>query len=274
MSRLGVDVTSINREVMMLFKKYQKSHKSLTIIPMQYDKLAYRPEILFIGLNPSFDEKKNGARIAKFWNDNSGRWGTTQSLVSKIYKLENIHSASPRDIFQIKHAQRLAKEFYPYFKPLRDFAKKKKAGNLLLWKPGKAFQSNQKFWEHIDLFFERRTNSRDLDSLKSFETTDGNFVFDQVSLTCRIIKRIKPHNIVILSGRGSDLFQKYCSLWMKYVPKLNCREIKFENMATCRVFYSIQWFRHRNDAQLQRINGDKKHILKNLSITSRIRLSR
>jgi hypothetical protein len=226
----GVETAAINRKACSLFTKHR-----ITIVPMLYDRLAYRPEILFIGLNPSFD--KSGKSIAKGWRK-SKYFGKDISArgVKRIYKLNT--KRSKKEHGQIIRAQRLAKKYYgKYFNPLKKFAEEE--NSLKLWDPEEENENGVKFWEHIDLFFERQT---DPDSLKGLEGhAIDDFGAGQLRLTEKLIRATRPHNIIIVNRKASEIFSEYSTFVRWYDVKMKCMKIKIGKAPPCNVFLSRSW---------------------------------
>jgi hypothetical protein len=226
----GVDVNAINIEVMMLFKKCQESPEA--IIPMLYDKLACQPAILFIGLNPSFDE----CGIRKVWNKHSGKAPTSLIDVIRMYTLKN--DRSEKDLEQIIRTQRLAKEHYgKYFNPLKIFAEQE--NRLTLWDPEEEPKGATQFWEHIDLFFERETKPDKLEAIDGHTLRD--FGTAQLRLTEKLIHAICPQNIIVVNRTASEILSKFSTFSWSDDPKMKCKEVNLDQRLNCKVFLSQSW---------------------------------
>jgi len=136
--------------------------------------------ILFIGLNPSFNKnwlrnnpKLKGLSLTDF------RW--VKNKTPKIEKLLEF--------------EKVAKKNYPYFNRFNEIAKDSKID-----------------WEHIDLFFYRKTSQNNLKPLVIKEEKDKlvkltTFGQAQFNLCSKMIKKIRPQVIVVVNALASKIIK-------------------------------------------------------------------
>lgn len=166
-----------NKEILDLWRKYHESEPEATKrYPLFYPKFKINCDILFIGINPSFDLKKE-----------------------KEFEFEN-------PIFDIQKAiddERNAKDeshekHYPIY-------------YTQIWEITKGLKKDFKElkWEHIDILLIREKTQTELDYLKydSKRSRFNNFGEDQFEIFLKIVNEINPKIIIIINKFASEILK-------------------------------------------------------------------
>jgi hypothetical protein len=228
-------IAKINDDVLELFRK-QRSPR-IKLLPMLYDHILFQPDVLFMGINPSFNAK-TGHNIFKKCP------GLSTYNVEQIQAIHSIDADSSNPQIAIK-MQRCAKNYYDkYFKALKDFAGNKK-------------------WDHIDLFFERNTDYRRIRVFNK-NLILSRFGFEQLKFTKRLLVLIQPRNLIIANRVASNIFSIFFAEWMTYDGNHHYGTLKLPGNPECRVFFSLQWSSPRPE-WIEAIKKDKQFIKKYLA---------
>jgi hypothetical protein len=215
-------VGSVNQEVLELWRDNFKEDNEV-LVPLIYPNIK-KSGLLFIGLNPSFNAKtflqslKDHPEYSKItvseldeffhWN-NSAKW----SDKSNLKKLKDIEETA------------------------RNFGRKQT-------KPGyfEAFAKIAKYigihddWEHIDLFFFRKTSQKDFKTinfngykLKNYNKKGdlAGFLWNQFALSKKLIMRLTPKIIVVANAFASKIFKEEFD--GKFNDEVGCHEIDLNN---------------------------------------------
>ena len=221
-SKRSARIQAINKQVIGLFRE-QNRHQS--IVPMLYDELAYRPVILFMGINPSFSVATTNAFLNKA--NVAGASNVPPPCIHKTFLLTQASQNSKA----LKRIQRIAKGFYcKYFAP---FHKVGGALGLSLWHDPEAHPDSGNYWEHIDLFFSRGNPPYGM-----------NFIARQIDQTKELIKIIRPQNIVVANSEACKVMCDH-KLIAGYDEKLGWGHLAFGSQV--RVFFSGHWATGRLD---------------------------
>lgn len=148
------------------------------LMPLIYPSIR-EDAILFIGLNPSFNEK----------------WFVT------IFRGLGLQGVDPLAFYHWRNRadfdwavalkiERLGRNQYPYFNKFKDIAK----------------HANSE-WEHLDLFFYRETSQEQFKQRVYHKKRLSEFGQHQVELAKTLITQSKPKVIVVANAFASSLFQ-------------------------------------------------------------------
>lgn len=173
-------MNAINKKIMKL---WEETAPELTLerMPIFYGDLQ-KNGILFVGSNPSFSK----AGFSSFLKDSK------------------FHDIDPVTFFQFPQSEafsveksvqidQLAKDKYRYYSKFRKIAKEVNLG-----------------WEHVDLFFVRKTSQKDVKKLVcSKGETLSDFGRNQLALSKKLIDEAKPQIIVVASAFASRLFKAH-----------------------------------------------------------------
>lgn len=151
--------------------------------PALYDNIVENPEVLYVGLNPSFYASQMGRRIVESTYDldmDDLRWTGFEKEVAEFLKWERTY----------------AKENYAYFKPMRSFA-----------------DENGLNWDHIDVFVTRVTSQNKLDESLGLEAyamgeKQNAFLEKQVDLFFDLLHKISPKVIVVENAFARDFLKQ------------------------------------------------------------------
>ena len=168
----------VNRELKKLWERRSKEQTN-GLLPLFYSTLKTN-KILFVGLNPSFSERGFNAFLRGTDHDNLD--------VNQFYAHPNSGYFEQDKSVAI---EKLAIEKYPYFKKFRAISEEVGVG-----------------WEHVDLFFIRETNQKNMAS-RIFEKgeTLNEFGQQQIHLSKRLIEMSKPRLIVVANALASRIFK-------------------------------------------------------------------
>lgn len=175
--------------------------------------LIYKPKpatLLFVGLNPSFDGKAieriaKASPALKIQVPDFFRWSTYKRLDRfpsvVIQNAQNFETAARTR--KDDEDPYLRQHYKTYFGPLESIA-----GEVL-------GRQRSRDWEHIDLFFYRKTKQRSLVGPILKKKADGgekesltDFGARQIKLSTRLILDINPKIIVVTSALASRLFAR------------------------------------------------------------------
>jgi len=184
-----------NKIIISLWEEYRETEP---IAPLLYPPL-WKNSILFIGLNPSFNETyirklTNAENVQEYyafknWNTNSDKW--------------------------VKHEQE-SKEGnygYSYFKKFIDI---QNHINKIL--------KSSKRWEHIDLFYNRITSQKVLVKKLGLNVGLTEFAEKQLEITDRILNELSPEIIIVANAQAARTFKEhYNPVW---VNALGCYQTR------------------------------------------------
>lgn len=166
----------INRTYVELWREYSESFE-LNRIPLVYPELNDNG-ILFVGLNPSFNDSWNKERI-----DGSHK---------EFFRWED---RMEEKLPEVKQREVDAREEYQYFKHFRDW--------FGPWHEGD--------WEHIDLFaYRMRSQTKLKDKIGvSSGKCQTEFAKKQFDLAINLIDELNPEVIVVVNAYAGKLIQNH-----------------------------------------------------------------
>lgn len=150
--------------------------------PALYDDLNPHPDVLYVGLNPSFVHTQIERRI-----EEAGYHLELKDLRWEGYR-DDVASF-------LQDERKIAKRDYSYFKPMRDFAAEE---NLE--------------WEHIDVFVTRLTSQGKLDDTLEIELfaegeNQSKFLKRQVDLFFELLENLRPRVVVVENAFARDFLK-------------------------------------------------------------------
>lgn len=155
--------------------KYKKYESILRRKPLTYPFLI-KAELLFIGINPSFNEAKILSPHIKECYKNYEYYLSDSEIKKKFDELTSANRTAWR-------------KGSPYSSELIKVSEY--LGNMN--------------WEHVDMFYIRETSHS---TVKRILKLNENFKNDQIKLTCEIIEKIDPKIIIVNNAYVSELFRK------------------------------------------------------------------
>jgi len=174
----AINTSAVNQAVLKLWESTFQSNDDV-LVPLIYPSMK-QDALLFVGLNPAFNEKWLHTFMKK-------------TPYPNIDPVRFYHWRNRVD-FDLKKAQAielLAREKYPFFAKFREIAK---------------FTSMN--WEHVDLFFYRATNQKDFKD-KILDNNDlADFIRGQLNLSKKLIYEALPKVIVVANAFASGLFEQ------------------------------------------------------------------
>lgn len=151
--------------------------------PALYDELVDNPDVLYVGLNPSFHDRQMKRRLEEF---------------SQPLALEDLRwTGYEQEIADFLQWERgYAKENYSYFKPMREFA-----------------SEHGLTWDHIDVFILRLTSQNKLEeALDIGAYAEGEhqhpFLRRQVDLFFDLLGELSPGVIVVENAFARDFLKE------------------------------------------------------------------
>ncbi|MBT4377131.1 hypothetical protein HOD29_07200 [archaeon] len=175
----------INNKILNLWEKYaKKGQKGTEHYPLFYPKLRKNCELLFVGVNPSFNEKIMSKKDHSFENKN--------------FDFEKeIDDEGNRKLPNNKKSYKI------YFKPIWEMTNKKNIREEYI---------EHTSWEHIDLFFCRITSQKEFKEIIDYKQQNkkvfmNEFGESQLNLSLEIINNIKPKIIVVANALASEVLQ-------------------------------------------------------------------
>lgn len=173
-------IEDVHSEVIHIWEKYPISNR----VPIFYPDLK-QEALLFIGLNPSFDEKElkrilKGTEYEYILSDLHGYFDVKNFTTEKIKEL-------------VKIDQQLSRK-HNYFSEFKKFSEELNIE-----------------WEHIDLLFMRETTQKEVEKLLKTKR-DFDFIERQIELTVKIINKVKPKIIVIANAFASKILKEKLNL--------------------------------------------------------------
>lgn len=173
-------VNEVNEEVMKIWEKWEnKLDDKNLLIPLIYPQI--KPcEILFIGLNPSYDPKTY-KRILK----------DTEFSSEKLEMLLSWKNHANLDIEKCLAIEEIMINKHPYFSKFRKIA-----------------QCTSSRYEHIDLFFYRKTGQKSFEKNILHNNDFSEFVKSQLALSMKLMKSVSPKVIVVANAKASQKFER------------------------------------------------------------------
>jgi len=150
--------------------------------PALYDELIENPDVLYVGLNPSFYKDQMKQRLQEYMEPlelDDLRWTGHD---------EDVHDF-------LKWERKYAKESYSYFTPMRNFG-----------------IDHDLMWEHIDIFVTRVTSQNKLDDSIGVEAyTEGKhqhaFLKRQLDLFFSLLNELAPDVVVVENALARDFLK-------------------------------------------------------------------
>ena len=190
----------VNEEILDLWNGRSEEHTN-GLMPLIYPALKTNV-ILFVGLNPSFSERGFKQVLAGTGHENLD--------VNKFFAHPN-SGAFDKAISDKLECN--AHKLHSYFKKFIDI--KNHVGID---------------WEHVDLFFIRETNQKNMKN-RVFEKgeTLNDFGMKQIHLSKRLIEASKPKLIVVANALASRVFEEHFSAEFDQERGCHFVEIKGKN---------------------------------------------
>lgn len=164
------------------------------LVPLLYGRKFKPGNILFVGMNPSFNVK-GFEKIIKTQLPNSVRGDIKYSeiILEEFYNWDNRDKFIREVAIDIENeARNVYDEYFKKFKDISEFV----------------FGNNEK-WKHIDLFFIRMTSQAGvLEIMKK----DKEFEKMQLEASLSLIKLAKPSVIVVANAGAVAKLSEYCLL--------------------------------------------------------------
>lgn len=193
----------INEKIIALWKEEYSKDKTVRV-PMFYGEIN-KQAILFVGLNPSFNEK--GLKEILSRSPHSGI----------DYKWKNYDNAKLRGYIEIEVE---AKKSYGYYSKCREIA-----------------DENEMQWEHVDLFFNRETNQKIIKRKLYPNGKLTSFAKRQLDLSFSLIQMTDPKVIVVINALASDIIRSVYNEIIHFNEKLGFHFINM-NKREIPIFFS------------------------------------
>jgi hypothetical protein len=187
---MPVDVDDVNSRILEIWERHGEytegkqpdDERIWPRWPALYDELDESPDVLYVGLNPSFSIPQITTRIEEsaFHLDLEDlRWTGYDKEVAEFLKWERAY----------------AKREYSYFKPMRDFEREYGLS-----------------WEHIDVLVSRLTSQKKLNQALDIEQyAEGShqhpFVSEQLDLFFHLLDDISPNAVVVENAFARDFLK-------------------------------------------------------------------
>jgi hypothetical protein len=209
---------AFNRRILDIWITHFKGQSVLA--PLFFHDFKENVGILFVGSNPSFNEKW----INKLLMEKCGAKGkmARKFFTWKIDKSSNIDfprelgsisiSSLSQYVDKIIELEDESSGEYPYFKKFHDIAK----------------ESNLEF-EHIDLFFVRETAQKKLEELVWPKKKLDEFGEDQIRVSLEVIKKIMPKVMVVANAFASRIVRKELETQLAWNEELGHHVVSFKN---------------------------------------------
>lgn len=184
---INQQIGNINQQILRIWENEYKNDlwtlDNKIKAPLFYPENLNKNSILFISLNPSSSDKLN--KIDSKYTEN----------INSFYNEVNKGNIYPK-ITQIQEIEIKIKKEYSYFKPFREISEKV------------ALE-----WEHIDLFFKRDTNQKNIESgLKEEKKKKFKFFEEQLLESFKLIDIINPKIIVVSNSHASGIVKSRLNL--------------------------------------------------------------
>ena len=174
-----IDTKKINDRIIELWKDQYKGREDKVLSPLLYPCFD-QAGVLFIGLNPSFNQKFLGT-----FPDVNFYLSCIDDNRERLLEIENY-----------------ALKKYSYFTKIRSIFEDDNFTSL------KGLR-----WSHIDLFLVRETNEnivkKEFHITKNKKTALTDFAEKQVNLAFELIDILHPQQIVVVSACASDIIRRY-----------------------------------------------------------------
>ena len=246
---MGLTNEDINNKIIKIWKeKYDGQAR----IPHLYSPFNIGG-ILFIGLNPSI---LNLSKIKKTLEEKYE--DQAKAILEDLKHLPKyLKDLSAESISEITEMTSIIKEVHPYFAKCREISKETGIN-----------------WEHIDLFFEKETNQKNVihdyveeESFNSKNIKLDKFAEEQLEISMLAIEAIEPKIIVVINALASKILkQQYKEDKLSkldedkgfYTVKLNNKDIP--------IFFSgmLTGQRALDDGSYERLKWHIRSALKNI----------
>ena len=173
------------------------------LAPMLYPDLIESPDILFVGINPSFKIED----VLQIFLDNPRL--TEEQILNNTMAMEfyrwNSYNYTKNKSKVFRDVEKIAKQTSGYYNVFNKF-------------PGN--------WEHVDLFNVREMSQKILMSqifINKSKLRFNSFAEKNLELNIRIIEKLKPKIIIIANAKASDIFRSIDKDKLK-IRELGCSE--------------------------------------------------
>lgn len=182
---LYINSDKTNKDLILLWTKYFGPQNAKELIPLFYPPLKTK-SLLFIGLNPSFNElniakiirgtKYEGLNLKEFYS-----WDCEKCDIEKAVAIEN-----EADIKYLKYTGKF-KDIISYL----------------------SLSSIETTYEHIDLFFARQTSQNNFKERILSNGKLNDFALDQLKISYSLIEHSNPSAIVVVNALSSQYIREY-----------------------------------------------------------------
>lgn len=185
-------INYVNQEIIALWEKWETKLKEVYAdttpeeslkVPLIYPDLK-KDALLFIGINPSLNIKG----FQQVVNDTS--YSTIDPMDFYCWRTRDECGEKMQKFIEI---EKFAWEKLTFFKKFQEIA-----GEIL---------GDNKKWAHIDLFFNHETSQKSFEE-KILNNDKESFINDQLNLSKKLIKYVRPKVIIVANALASDIFQE------------------------------------------------------------------
>ncbi len=180
-----MDMRPINDKIIEIWRQYQNDYPEATkLSPMQFHDLPDHVDILFLGINPSFNDTMEPMReIFTFNNFNEENRSRMIEYDSSTVDWVHRDGATPRSLFA---------------KILRLFEQDKNRVFRNLQNPAISI-------EFLDLFFIRETHQVNMQkTLFARPRQFSDFAKQQLDISMRLIQQLTPKMIVVMNKKAAE----------------------------------------------------------------------
>ena len=176
-----MDMRPINDKIIEIWRQYQNDYPEATkLSPMQFHDLPDHVDILFLGINPSFNDTMEPMREIFTFNN---------------FNEENRSRMIEYDSSTVDWVNNTSNQ--PYFREI-----------LKLFKPGEGFRNLERASKvNLDLLFIRETNQAGIDNFIYNDGRKSNglnqFALDQIEISLGLVSKLKPKLLVVLNSTGA-----------------------------------------------------------------------
>ncbi len=224
-----------NDKILGLWQKYFGKENDRVYAPLFYPHFR-KGGVLFVGLNPSFSSR--GFR--KLLKDSPYE----NIKPEEYFKFTNMIKRKVNTIIEV---EKLAMERYDYFTKL-----KMMAGDLGI------------FWQHIDLFFERKTDQKSIKSeyIKK-DNSLSDFAKEQFGISFETIKFINPKIIVVINALASDILKRELAQKICFYENMGTYRLKLNKLQPI-IFFSgmLSGQRALDNHSFERLRWHMRFVMK------------